>query len=470
MVAIPFSRRTMMKWSAAVGGAAALTGAVAVKSPEEALAAETPALYNGEKVVWSACTVNCGSRCPVRLVVKEGVVTRVLPDNTGDDTLENRTIRSCLRGRSIRQRMYSPDRLKTPLKRKPGTKRGAGEWEEISWEQALDEVAAGIDKFRKDPQYGPQSVHVIYGTGTTAGNMTRRNPLRSLLAASGGYLDYQADYSTAQITAATPYTYGGGVFVSTEVKKADGVRTIIIDPRYTDTALVIGDQWVPIRPGTDAALVAGISHVLYSENMIDQKFCDKYVVGHDEEHMPKGVPAGNSYMSYVLGEGSVHTVAKTPEWASKIMGFPRRRLSRWRARSDAPSRVQSPRAGARSGRPTARTTPARSSTWRSSPASSASPAAAPAPARARTASRSPGGRRCEPAAHHDPGLHVVRRSRTRPRDDRAERVRAGCRQARHRHQGHHRARLEHPGEPAFRQLPHQEVARRRHQVRADRVD
>lgn len=353
-VATNFSRRSFMKWSAAVGGTAALTGAIAVNANQSAKAEDDPALFGGDKVVWSACTVNCGSRCPLRLVVKDGVVTRVLSDNTGDDSLENRSIRSCVRGRAIKQRMYSPERLKTPLKRKAGTKRGAGEWEEISWEQALDEIAEGINKFRNDPQYGPQSVHVIYGTGTTGGNVTRRNPLRSLLAASGGYLYYQADYSTAQISAASPYTYGGfarsnsfedaqysklqvqfgnnghetrmsgggEVFVSTKVKQQSGVRTIIIDPRYSETAMVIGDQWIPIRPGTDAALAAAIAYVLYTEDMVDQEFCDKYVIGHDEDHMPEGIPAGNSYKSYVLGEGGIHTEAKTPEWAAKITGIP----------------------------------------------------------------------------------------------------------------------------------------------------
>ncbi len=346
------SRRSFMKWTAAVGGSAALVTSVTAGTQLK-LASADPA-NPGDKIVWSSCTVNCGSRCPLRLVVKDGVVTRVLPDNTGDDSLENRTIRACVRGRSIRQRMYSPDRLKKPMRRKPGTKRGDGEWEEISWEAALDEVAEKIDKFRKDPQYGPQSVHVIYGTGTTGGNITRRNPLRQALAVSGGYLYYQADYSTAQITAAVPYTYGewvgsnsfedaarsklqvmfgnnghetrmsggGETFVVSAVRKKTGLRTIVIDPRYSDTMIAAGDEWVPLRPGTDAALCAGIAHVLITENMIDQAFLDKYCVGFDEQHMPAGVPAGNSYKSYILGQGGVHTEAKTPAWASKTTGVP----------------------------------------------------------------------------------------------------------------------------------------------------
>lgn len=346
------NRRSFLRWSAAVGGSSALVGGGLLTTAQVAKSHAEPDA-TGE-VVWSSCTVNCGSRCPLRLVVEDGVVVRVLDDDSGDNSLENRSIRACVRGRSIRQRMYSPYRLKTPLRRKAGTKRGDGEWEEISWEEALDEVAEKINRFRNDPQHGPQSVHVIYGTGTTGGNITRRNPLRNLLAVSGGYLYYQADYSTAQITAAVPYTYGawvnsnsfedaqharlqvmfgnnghetrmsggGEVFVSAQIKEKHGLRTIVIDPRYSETAQSLADEWIAIRPGTDAALCAAIAHVLITEGMVDQEFLDKYCVGYDEEHMPEGIPAGNSYKSYVLGEGGVHTQAKTPAWAAPITGIP----------------------------------------------------------------------------------------------------------------------------------------------------
>lgn len=355
---ISVNRRSFLKWSGAVAGSTALVGTAAQIGAPSALAGG--GMADADQTVWSSCTVNCGSRCPLRLQVKDGVVVRVLDDDTGDDTIENRSIRACVRGRSIRQRMYSPERLKTPLRRKPGTKRGDGEWEEISWEEALDEVAEKINKFRNDPKHGPQSVHVIYGTGTTGGNITRRNPLRSLLAVSGGYLYYQADYSTAQITAATPYTYGsdirgnsfedaqharlqvmfgnnghetrmsggGEMFVSSQIKKQYDVRTIVIDPRYTETALSLADEWIPIRPGTDAALCAAIAHVMITENLVDQEFLDTYCIGYDEEHMPEGIPAGNSYKSYILGEGGVHTEPKTPAWAAQITGIPENTIVR----------------------------------------------------------------------------------------------------------------------------------------------
>ena len=65
---------------------------------------------------------------------------------------------------------------------------------------------------------------------------------------------------------------------------------IVIDPRYTDTAAGREDEWLPIRPGTDAALVAGIAWVLINENLVDQPFLDKYCVGYDEKTLPADAP------------------------------------------------------------------------------------------------------------------------------------------------------------------------------------
>lgn len=83
-----------------------------------------------EKVVWSSCTVNCGSRCLLRLHVKDDSVYWVESDTTGDDTYGNHQVRACLRGRSIRRRMNHPDRLKYPMKRVG--KRGEGKFERIT--------------------------------------------------------------------------------------------------------------------------------------------------------------------------------------------------------------------------------------------------------------------------------------------------------------------------------------------------
>ncbi len=100
---------------------------------------------------------------------------------------------------------------------------------------------------------------------------------------------------------------------------------IVIDPRYTDTAAGREDEWIPIRPGTDAVLVAGIAWVLINEDLVDQPFLDKYCVGYDEKTLPAGAPANGHYKAYILGEGD-DGIAKTPQWASRITGIPTERI------------------------------------------------------------------------------------------------------------------------------------------------
>lgn len=122
------SRRSFVTWSAALGGGGALVASNAQflgMPAKDSVAAAVEGIPDA-KTVSNVCFVNCGSRCPIRLQVKDGQIVRCLPDDTGDDTLENRQIRACLRGRSIRNRVYSPNRVKRPLKRREGTARGEG--------------------------------------------------------------------------------------------------------------------------------------------------------------------------------------------------------------------------------------------------------------------------------------------------------------------------------------------------------
>ncbi|MDN6566263.1 MAG: molybdopterin-dependent oxidoreductase, partial [Actinomyces sp.] len=319
------SRRTFLKWSAAVGGAAALVPAVTELGMPQARAQGA----GGEDVqtVWNACLANCQSRCPLRLEVKDGTGVRVLPDSTGSDDFGDFNIRACVRGRNQRERIYSPDRIKHPMKRTGA--RGSGQWEQITWEEALDTVAAQLKRVRET--YGNEAIWYHYGSGSTGGNITKRGTWPRLLNLYGGYLGQYGTYSTAQITAATPVQYGewvdsnsfqdarhsqlqvmfgnnpletrmsgGGELAVTQKTRSDfGIRTIVIDPRYSETALDIADEWVPLRPGTDAALVAGMIHVMVEEGLQDQAFLDKYCVGFDEATLPEGAPANSSYRAYL---------------------------------------------------------------------------------------------------------------------------------------------------------------------------
>lgn len=112
------SRRTLVK-SAALGSLALAAGGVSLPfGMRTAAAAVQQAMRNEEdKIVWGACSVNCGSRCALRLHVKDNEVWWVETDNTGDDVYGNHQVRACLRGRSIRRRINHPDRLNYPMKR-----------------------------------------------------------------------------------------------------------------------------------------------------------------------------------------------------------------------------------------------------------------------------------------------------------------------------------------------------------------
>jgi len=346
------SRRKLMQTST-VGGLALASGALSLPFSNVANATEAMPTPE-EKIVWSACTVNCGSRCPLRMHVVDGEIKYVETDNTGDDVYgDKHQVKACLRGRSMRRRVYNPDRLKYPMLRVGA--RGEGKFKQISWEEAYDLISGNLKRIIKD--YGNEAVYLNYGTGTLGGTVARswppaNSPIARLMNCTGGYLNHYGTYSTAQISCAMPYTYGSGAGNSVsdiensklvvlfgnnpaetrmsgggityqleQARERSNARMIVIDPRYTDTAAGREDEWIPIRPGTDAALVAGLAHVLITEDLVDQPFLDKYCVGYDEKTLPANAPKNSHYKAYILGQGD-DGIEKTPQWAAKITGIP----------------------------------------------------------------------------------------------------------------------------------------------------
>ncbi len=317
------SRRTFLS-TTTLGGLALAAGGVALPFGFSPLAAAVDASLSPDedKVVWGACSVNCGSRCALRLHVRNDTVVQVETDNTGLDRYGDHQVRACLRGRSIRRRINHPDRLNYPMKRVGA--RGEGKFVRISWDEALNLVTDSLKNVVA--QYGNEAVYINYTSGVVGGNITRSSPYASLVArlmnCYGGFLSHYGTYSTAQIACAMPYTYGsnegnstsdivnsqlvvmfgnnpaetrmsgGGITYHLEqARERSQARMIVIDPRYTDTAAGREDEWIPIRPGTDAALVAALAWVMIDENLVDQAFLDRYCVGYDEKTLPDGAPA-----------------------------------------------------------------------------------------------------------------------------------------------------------------------------------
>ena len=355
------SRRRALKGAACT----AALGAVPFSTLRTAVA---KAMDDQETVTWSACTVNCGSRCPVRVVTKNKQIIRIETDNTGRPEACNfgndqPQVRACLRGRSIKQRVYSKDRLIYPMKRVG--ERGEGKFERISWDQALDEIADKLKSVIK--KYGNEAVFINHGSGNNGIAMNSRKCAQRFFNLIGGNLNFHSDYSAGQFQMAWPYLYGsfsatgytsaalsqdtnvgsymeqianaklyvafgnnpavtrasggGQTWELAEALRIGKARMVVIDPIRTDSLAGRDSEWVPIRPGTDAALAAGMAYVMITENLVDQKFLDTYCIGYDEKTLPKSAPKGSDYKSYILGKGADKT-PKTPLWASRITNVP----------------------------------------------------------------------------------------------------------------------------------------------------
>lgn len=346
LLANKLQRRTFLKWSGALG-IPVIAGGIGTKMlvdhSQEIKEAEAK---EAEKII-STCSINnCGGRCVIKAHVKDGVVVRVSTDTHESGDPSAPPLRACVRGRNYRSMLYHPDRLKYPLKRVG--KRGEGKFKRISWDEAIDTIASEVKRIGE--QYGPESRFVNYASGQSWGLHGGRNAARKLLALTGGYLNYRNDYSSGAGNVATPYTYGtnnsGSSFdsllhskyiilwgqnpaemiFSTPYReylmqaKKNGAKIIVIDPRYTDTAIAFADEWIPILPTTDNAMMDAMGYVIISENLHDQAFLDRYCVGFDGAHMPEGVANVESLKSYLLGEKD--GVPKTPEWAEKICRVP----------------------------------------------------------------------------------------------------------------------------------------------------
>lgn len=298
-----------------------------------------------ERIVTTTCAHNCSACCLLKVHVKDGVVTRISTDDTEEKDGYHQ-LRACLRGRAYRERLYHPHRLKYPLKRVG--KRGEGSFSRISWDEATTIIADQLGRITE--KYGPASRYTNYSSGI-CGVLNEREFFRRLLCVyGGGFLNYHNSYSTACTKPATEYTFGTfrtgssrdnwqharliilwghnpaettfGTNTTYYLKlaKEKGAKIIVIDPRYSDSAVALADEWIPLLPTTDNALMAAMVYVMLTENLYDREFVKKYCLGFDEAQLPEGIPPGSSFAAYVLGHSD--GTPKTPAWAEAITGVP----------------------------------------------------------------------------------------------------------------------------------------------------
>ncbi len=312
---------------------------------------EPPPIVAPERIVRVGCPAhNCGGRCLLKAHIRGGKITQLETDDR-PDLIAAPQLRACARGRAYLRRQYHPDRLQYPLKRIG--KRGAGKFTRIAWDEALDRVVAQIRRVKET--YGNSAIFVPYGTGSY--NQLNGSPtVRRLMNLSGGHLTFYNSYSWGAINTATPYVYGtlktgnqrqdwlnskyilmwgwnpaemrdgtnSDFFV--KLAREKGARVVCIDPRHTLSAAALADEWIPIRPGTDVAMMTAMAYVMLTEELCDEEFIRTHCVGFDQTQMPQGVQSAESYADYVLG---VHDqVPKTPAWAETITGVPVETIAR----------------------------------------------------------------------------------------------------------------------------------------------
>lgn len=284
---------------------------------------------NEATIVPTAACYDCGGRCVLKVHLKDGVAVRVETDDG-----EEPQLRACARGRAMRKQMYSSDRLLYPQERIG--QRGEGKFRRISWDEALDKVAAELLRIKN--RYGPKAILALTlsgGVGTVhTGNLTVRPLLRSF----GGYTSAWGDDSAEGAVFAGRSTYGTlsngntrddllnsklillwGLNPAVSIYSTNtsyylarardaGAKIVVIDPRYTDTAAVLADEWIPIRPGTDVAMMVAMAYVMIEENLHDSDFLNKCTIGFDR------------FKEYALGIED--SIPKTPAWAEEKTGVP----------------------------------------------------------------------------------------------------------------------------------------------------
>lgn len=288
------SRRAFVGTLAAAAGTAALTGSLTGCDPTQGAQSPGGSTSPEEQLFQGVCRANCSGGCRMNVHVREGRVVKTSVIHNEDP----RADRICQRGLTHAQRVYAPERIQYPMRRKEGTDRGAGEWERITWDEAIQEIT---DKWKGYIQeFGPSSVAYTFGAGTYAANQYVYMRLFNMI----GGTQFEQMYDMAglnmcrDITGRGLYLHGndfndvtnckyffnwgcnntisglpGWVYIDDAVRN-HGMQIITIDPNYNDTA-ARSAQWVPIKPGTDTPLGMAMMNVIIGEGKADVDYLIK---------------------------------------------------------------------------------------------------------------------------------------------------------------------------------------------------
>lgn len=261
------------------------------------------------------------------------------------------TLESVYSGLRISQPMVRASWLADPGGSEHRIRRGVDSYVPVSWGQALDLAATAIGD--TIASHGNRAIYAgSYGWASAGRFHHAPSLLHRLMNCVGGSVQHEQTYSYAAAQTICPHVVGnndcvfggvsttwpaiaanterifffgglnarnaqinaGGVLThettlrAATVARKPGFRGYSISPIRDDTPAALNTQWVPIRPGTDVALMLGIAHELIETGRVEQGFLESHTVGYEKLH------------DYILGaDGGIE---RTPEWAARITGVP----------------------------------------------------------------------------------------------------------------------------------------------------
>ncbi|MGM0366850.1 MAG: molybdopterin-containing oxidoreductase family protein [Actinomycetota bacterium] len=278
-------------------------------------------------IITTTCSYDCGGRCLLEVHVKNNRIIDIKSKVT-----RNPGLKACARGLAQKDIANHPNRLKTPLKRYG--KRGSGAFKPVAWDEALDTVAGKLKQVISN--HGTGSICFVPGSGsmsvlnntgsvakrffgmlgkctTVCGGESLEGALQSSLATFGS--EFTGSTRDNLLYSKLIILWGWNPKVTRfgsdtlhyllRAKKA-GARIICVDPRNNQTGQTLADQWIPVRPGTDTAMLIAMAWVMMDEKLYDRNFVQKYTHGFD------------NYYDYVMGKED--GLEKNPRWAASICG------------------------------------------------------------------------------------------------------------------------------------------------------
>lgn len=263
-----------------------------------------------KKVVYAACPHDCPDACGVLITVEDGRATKIQGDPAHPVTRGF----LCAKVAKYLDRVYSPQRVLYPMRRRKDAAKGSGtrdfaDFERISWDDAYQEIVERYEQIIR--QYGPEAILPYSYGGNIAtlngGAMDRRffhrlgaSQLDRTICSAAGEAGILSVYGkklgtepeqfrhSKLILAWGANIHGNNVHLWPFIEEArrDGAKLVVIDPYRTRTAKC-ADWYIPINPGTDMALALGMMHIIINENLYDADYVAKHTLGF--EHLRQRV-------------------------------------------------------------------------------------------------------------------------------------------------------------------------------------